>query len=793
MQPELLRLGNGKKWWLTLALGLLGSMGLFSSTLRAESSADSTLGLPRAIELIREEKWQEAEEQLIEVNKNAGRLEAYSRYYLGRVKAGQRQWSQAQEEFTRALSLDPNRELRRHIRRGLSEVAIERRQWNEAQRHLTFLERGWRRSEKYPDILWDLIGVEIRRNRKWMACRWARRLYSDHPSYDKIATWGVDLQAALYNGERLDCVATENDQRRRFRRLQWAGEPDRARAEIELLRQRARGSAVYEADSFLANFLVQEGFVDEAIEVLVRHYSEQQKNLNYLLALGRAAARAGEFPAAVGLYYSAYQLSPRSRQGREALFHSAFLSYQFQDYDGASRRFEEFIQTYPSSGLTRDAQWHRAWIRYLRGDYEGAIAHFERILQWRARSQRAWARHPADKVRYWKGMSYFRMEDFAQAHQIFSRLIEINPHSFYALAARERMGGIPADKIPPHGPSVPLRGLASDREEASEPAYDLAEAEGDPSESEEGLSSDPGQDEEEDLPVVGSDEDLAESEELLMVTAFENPQMQVRFDRANDLVQMGLFDWARWELYEIETRTRNRNYLKTLIHQYERINAFNRSARISQNHFAQRRNRQSFTEALPLWRQAFPQAYAPWVGPESEKHLVPAEFVWSIMKAESYFQPDVVSPVGARGLMQIMPNTGRQVARLAGEENFDVDQLFDPQVNIRLGVRYLSRLSRLFQGSLPLMAAAYNAGPHRVEGWLSSFGSLEMDEFIEHIPFLETRNYVKRVLGHYGVYSQLQLASPGRTPDRVRLEWLAQPLGLPRPERFPARENWDTL
>ncbi len=69
-------------------------------------------------------------------------------------------------------------------------------------------------------------------------------------------------------------------------------------------------------------------------------------------------------------------MSPRSKTGRQALYQSAFLSYQFQDYDGAGRRFQEFMKVYPRSGLNRDAQWHLAWLKYLKGDYQGAYKAF---------------------------------------------------------------------------------------------------------------------------------------------------------------------------------------------------------------------------------------------------------------------------------------------------------------------------------------------------------------------------------------------------------------------------------
>src|SRR5690606_5955015 len=126
-----------------------------------------------------------------------------------------------------------------------------------------------------------------------------------------------------------------------------------------------------------------------------------------------------------------------------------------------------------------------------------------------------------------------------------------------------------------------------------------------------------------------------------------------------------------------------------------------------------------------------------------------------IMRAESQYRTDVISPVGARGFMQLMPHTARQVAKLLDDGTYRERQLIGPEVNIRLGTRYLQRLLRKFENPIPLAAAGYNAGPHRVESWLSAFGNLDMDEFIEHIPFVETRNYVKKVVRNFGIYRDL--------------------------------------
>ena len=125
------------------------------------------------------------------------------------------------------------------------------------------------------------------------------------------------------------------------------------------------------------------------------------------------------------------------------------------------------------------------------------------------------------------------------------------------------------------------------------------------------------------------------------------------------------------------------------------------------------------------------------------------------MREESGYRPEVVSVVGARGLLQIMPATGARLARDLGILSFDPDDLFDPMLNFRLGSYYLSELRRRFEGRDSAAIGSYNAGPEAVSRWLEERGSLEDDEWVESIPYSETRGYVKRVLRSQWAYRTL--------------------------------------
>lgn len=127
---------------------------------------------------------------------------------------------------------------------------------------------------------------------------------------------------------------------------------------------------------------------------------------------------------------------------------------------------------------------------------------------------------------------------------------------------------------------------------------------------------------------------------------------------------------------------------------------------------------------------------------------------WSygIARSESLFMPDVRSSAGAVGLMQLMPATGREVARSIDLPYTGLNTLTTPDSNIRLGSTYLGQMAERYGGNQMLATAAYNAGPHRVDRWLPENGVLDARAWIENIPFNETRKYVKRVMAAQAIF-----------------------------------------
>lgn len=159
----------------------------------------------------------------------------------------------------------------------------------------------------------------------------------------------------------------------------------------------------------------------------------------------------------------------------------------------------------------------------------------------------------------------------------------------------------------------------------------------------------------------------------------------------------------------------------------------------------------SKTKSWDALAARFPTDYQAIVAEQARQTgLSPAQ-IYAIIRKESIFQPEIRSPAGALGLMQVMPATARQTARKYGIPYSSSYSLTEPATNIRIGSRYLRDQIREF-GHLAYAAAAYNAGPGRVVRWKAEHPGLPLDEWIAQIPFYETRDYVKRVLEYQKVY-----------------------------------------
>lgn len=227
-------------------------------------------------------------------------------------------------------------------------------------------------------------------------------------------------------------------------------------------------------------------------------------------------------------------------------------------------------------------------------------------------------------------------------------------------------------------------------------------------------------------------------------------------ERVRILLEAGLLEQGAEESARLMRRASGLEDRVTLARLLTSAGDYNRAQRIVVDAYTASLAKGPVSGLEELWRFAWPSAFAHYVDQATDQEDVGVDpaLVYSIMREESGYRPEVVSPVGARGLLQIMRETGASLASRRGRESFDADELFDPQTNIELGSFYLGELSRRFPDRLSASIASYNAGPHVVSGWLASQGGPD-DEWVEAIPYSETRSYVKRVMRSLEAYRRL--------------------------------------
>ncbi len=226
-------------------------------------------------------------------------------------------------------------------------------------------------------------------------------------------------------------------------------------------------------------------------------------------------------------------------------------------------------------------------------------------------------------------------------------------------------------------------------------------------------------------------------------------------ERVRILMKAGLADAGAEETASLTRRARGLDDRVELARLLTSAGDFNRAQRVIVDAYRSDLARGPVAGLEELWWYAWPSAFEGLVDEATaDEGSVDPELVYSIMREESGYRPKVVSPVGARGLLQIMRETGARLADRSGRRAFDPDDLFDPRTNIELGSFYLAELSAQFPTKLSASIASYNAGPHVVSDWVD--GDLRPDdEWVEAIPYSQTRSYVKRVMRSLQAYRLL--------------------------------------
>jgi soluble lytic murein transglycosylase len=391
---------------------------------------------------------------------------------------------------------------------------------------------------------------------------------------------------------------------------------------------------------------------------------------------------------------------PHSQWLAEALYSSGNMYLLRREYPTAVGYYSYLASHFPDNTNAAAAHWRAGWLSYRQGLYEDAARMFDEQIRL----------YPGTKetasALYWRGRLYE-----AQGHNPtlaaanYRTVVRVYQHFFYAQMARERLAAL--------GGALPVATSQLDSLEAA-PVPQLAES---------------------------------------------FPEDSPHLAKARLLANAGLNDYIAQEIAADPDSSSWSALAEAQI--YASYGETFRAMRALKRALPYAATASIKSIPLSYWRVLFPEAWWDTIKAESAKNNLDPYLVASLIRQESEFNPSAISRANAYGLMQLLPSSGKALAREEGISHFETFQLLDPVTNIRLGTRYLRKTLDRFGGVKEYALAAYNAGDDRVFDWQAAGPYQGIDEFVESIPFTETREYVEAILRNEEMYKAIdEFAEP---------------------------------
>jgi soluble lytic murein transglycosylase len=208
-----------------------------------------------------------------------------------------------------------------------------------------------------------------------------------------------------------------------------------------------------------------------------------------------------------------------------------------------------------------------------------------------------------------------------------------------------------------------------------------------------------------------------------------------------------------------------------LLDRYRKAGNFNRPWLLAVSYSGAALDGPPEDDARRWWENAYPRAYRELVEQYQALGRNPEDYLYSIMRKESGFNPHDLSYADAQGLLQMIPATTRRVAKALGIP-YDAGRLYEPEYNIQTGSWYIGHVLQKFKGQIPLGAGSFNSGPRPVMRWIDQYGDREIDELVELVPYTQTREYMKKVTENYARYRFLYANEIYKQPLTVDKQYL---------------------
>ena len=456
------------------------------------------------------------------------------------------------------------------------------------------------------------------------------------------------------------------------------------------------------------------------LEKLVKDYPAHEQTAEALHWLGKSYSKLGEREKGIRTFQKIISSYPEGEWADDALFYIGNIYREANDLKMGLKFYGRLASEYPESKFADSALWWNAWAYYRAGEFKKTEQTLQELV---SRYPRSFLVHQA---RYWQGKTAEKRDDPARAALYYGRVLQKGPYTYYGYRAAERLialkvpqGAAPAD-MPVD--AVPVCGTEPCHEDPLA-AYDT-----------------------DDGPPVWTDE----TRQLLAA--------EPSFKKTLELMHLDMKNEAAAELWSLQERLpHTRGAFIGLSKAFFELGDYYRSLVLVLRNYQPYLDGQTRETPADLWVLAYPQGYWDSIATYAKKYGQDPYFIAAIIREESQFHAAALSSAGARGVMQVMPQTGEWVARNVSIPGFDRSRLFEPDMAINVGTWYISHLMKRFKNDPLFVAAAYNAGPEAVTSWLARNGpaGLERDVFVESIPFSETRGYVKKVLRNYAEYKRI--------------------------------------
>jgi len=423
-----------------------------------------------------------------------------------------------------------------------------------------------------------------------------------------------------------------------------------------------------------------------------------EMNAQRLFNLGEIERSANDDDGFLRILEQLRQLAPTSSWLEQALLSAGNIYLLRRDYDRAIDSYRELQQRFPNGGRASYAHWKATWLSLRQGRRADAEKGFEEQIELYPTSGEV----PA--ALYWRARLAEEDGEPAKARAYYQKVSDRFRNYYYGELAREQIGKLKSDSDPVH--------------------YALLDR----------------------VPSIDAD---------AKVTADALPSDNLRVQKAQLLENGALLDFAVRELRAAAADEGRGNWLAPeTAHLYADAGRYDMAIEV-----LKRAVPSYFAVDLPnlprsYWEALFPKPY--WIDLKkfSSSNALDPYLVAALIRQESEFNPSAVSHANAVGLMQLLPKVGKSVAKQEKLKHFSSTQLFTPGINLQLGTRYFRGMVDKF-GAFEYALAAYNAGADRVQDWLGQGKYRDPQEFVESIPFTETREYVQAILRNASVYRQL--------------------------------------